>query len=164
VPSNIATLASTHIVDLVSHANGVLADGLSDQTKSPVLLSIMLDYIGRHSSEPGLSAATLAREFHCSERYVHKLFSRTGRSVGEHVNSRRIAFCARALFDNGQNQTIAEIAFAAGFRDISYFNRLFKRSNGIPPREYRRATALGDAPWRLTARRPSIAVGGPSNE
>jgi hypothetical protein len=28
---------------------------------------------------------------------------------------------------------IAEIAFAAGFRDISHFNRLFKRSNGAPP-------------------------------
>jgi transcriptional regulator GlxA family with amidase domain len=38
-----------------------------------------------------------------------------------------------------RNQTIAEIAFAAGFRDISHFNRLFKRSNGAAPREFRRA-------------------------
>ena len=142
VPAGIATLASAHIVDLVSHANGVFAEGLSDRTKAPVILSIMLDYIGRHTGDPGLSAATLAQEFHCSERYVHKLFSGTGRSVGEHVNDRRIAVCTGALLDNGQDQTIAEIALAAGFRDISYFNRLFKRSHGIPPREFRRAMAV----------------------
>jgi AraC family transcriptional regulator, positive regulator of tynA and feaB len=35
----------------------------------------------------------------------------------------------------------AEIAFAAGLRDISHFNRLFKRRHGLAPREIRRATA-----------------------
>ena len=40
------------------------------------------------------------------------------------------------VLDHGcRNKTIAEIAFAAGFRDISHFNRLFKRSNGSAPRE-----------------------------
>ena len=90
---------------------------------------MMLDHIDRHSDDPSLSAATLARNFHCSERYVHKLFSSTERSVGEHVNHQRILVCTRRLLDS-QNTTIAEIAFAAGFRDISHFNRLFKRSNG----------------------------------
>ena len=47
---------------------------------------MMLDHIDRHCSDPDLSAETLARKFHCSERYVHKLFSGTGRSFGEHVN------------------------------------------------------------------------------
>jgi AraC-like DNA-binding protein len=83
----------------------------------------------------------LARKFHCSERYVHKLFAGTGRSVGEHVNDRRIAACTRDLLDNPRNRKVAEIAFAAGFRDISHFNRLFKRINGAAPREFRRAMA-----------------------
>jgi AraC-like DNA-binding protein len=38
--------------------------------------------------------------------------------------------------------TIAEVAFNAGFRDISHFNRLFKRSTGLAPREFRRAMSL----------------------
>jgi AraC-like DNA-binding protein len=33
--------------------------------------------------------------------------------------------------------TIAEIAFAAGFNDISHFNRLFKRCHGLSPRDFR---------------------------
>jgi AraC family transcriptional regulator, positive regulator of tynA and feaB len=140
-PSNIAALGGAHIVDLISHATGVLAEGPSEPIKAPVMLSMMLDHIDRHSGDPGLSAVMLARKFHCSERYVHKLFSGTGRSVGEHVNERRIVACTRDLLDNGQSRTIAEIAFAAGFRDISYFNRLFKRSNGATPREVRRVMA-----------------------
>jgi hypothetical protein len=60
----------------------------------------------------------------------------TGRSVGERVNQ-RVLVCTRRLLDS-RNTTIAEIAFAAGFRDISHFNRLFKRSNGASPRQFRR--------------------------
>jgi len=42
------------------------------------------------------------------------------------------------LLDNPRKRKIAEIAFAAGFQDISHFNRLFKRINGTAPREFRR--------------------------
>jgi AraC family transcriptional regulator, positive regulator of tynA and feaB len=103
---------------------------------------MMLDHIDRHSDDPELSAATLAARFRCSERYVHRLFATTSRSVGEHVNEKRIVACTRDLLvRNSSHKTIAEIAFAAGFRDISHFNRLFKRCNGLAPREFRRAMA-----------------------
>jgi AraC family transcriptional regulator, positive regulator of tynA and feaB len=140
-PSEIATLGTRHIVDLICHAPEVLAVGSSERANAPVLLSMMMDHIDRRSADPDLSAEALARRFHCSERYVHKLFAGTGRSVGEHVNDRRIVACTRDLLDNPRNRTVAEIAFAAGFRDISHFNRLFKRVNGTAPREFRRAMA-----------------------
>jgi AraC family transcriptional regulator, positive regulator of tynA and feaB len=58
--------------------------------------------------------------------------------VGEHVNDQRILASARSLIDPGcRKMTIAEIAFAAGFNDISYFNRLFKRCHGLSPRDFR---------------------------
>ena len=109
----------------------------------PVLLSLMLDYIDRHSDNPELGATMLAQKFRCSPRYVHRLFAKTGRSVGEHVNDKRMLTCVRDLLDHDcRHKTIAEIAFAAGFRDISHFNRLFKRNNGAAPREFRRAMVL----------------------
>jgi AraC-like DNA-binding protein len=84
----------------------------------------------------------LAARFRCSPRYVHRLFSATGQTVGEHINDRRLVTCTRNLLDPYyRTKTIAEIAFAAGFRDISHFNRLFKRSNGAAPRELRRSMA-----------------------
>ena len=145
-PSDISALIGRHIVDLISHAPEILKEGSSERVDSPVLLMMMIDHIDRHSADPDLSAATLARKFHCSERYVHKLFAGTGRSVGEHVNDKRIAGCTRDLLDNPRKRTIAEIAFAAGFRDISHFNRLFKRLNGTAPREFRRAT-IASSPY-----------------
>jgi AraC family transcriptional activator of tynA and feaB len=131
-----------HVIELISHAQEILTDVSLERVHTPVLLSMMLDHIDRHSDDAGLGAATLAARFRCSERYVHRLFATTGRSVGEHVNEKRIAACTHELLDrNSAHKTIAEIAFAAGFRDISHFNRLFKRCNGLAPREFRRATA-----------------------
>jgi len=137
-----STLIGAHVIDLISHAPEILADMSVERVHVPVLLSMMLDHIDRYSDDPELDAATLGARFRCSERYVHRLFATTGRSVGEHLNEKRIAACKRKLLDrNSAHKTIAEIAFAAGFRDISHFNRLFKRCNGLPPREFRRAMA-----------------------
>jgi AraC-like DNA-binding protein len=137
-----SALIGAHVVDLISHVPEILADVPMERVHIPALLSVMLDHIDRHSDHPDLGAAALAARFRCSERYVHRLFATTGRSVGEHVNEKRIAACTRKLLDhNSAHKTIAEIAFAAGFRDISHFNRLFKRCNGLAPREFRRATA-----------------------
>jgi AraC family transcriptional regulator, positive regulator of tynA and feaB len=127
-------------MDLISHALDLLADAPAERANAPALLSMMLDYIDRHSDDLDLGAATLAAKFNCSPRYVHRLFAGTGRSVGEHINEKRILVCTRNLLDRtGRRRTIAEIAFAAGFGDVSHFNRLFKRSNGATPREFRRA-------------------------
>lgn len=139
--SEISARYGTHIVDLITHAAYLDEDGPQARAKEPVLLSMMLDHIGRCVTDPDLSAESLARTFRCSERYVHKLFSVTGQSVGEHLNDRRIALCAQRLIDKQEQRTIAEIAFEVGFRDISHFNRLFKRSHGVTPRELRRSIA-----------------------
>ncbi|QPF92974.1 helix-turn-helix domain-containing protein [Bradyrhizobium commune] len=137
-----SAMVGAHLIDLISQAPEILTDVAAERVHIPVLLSMMLDHIDRHSDDPALGAATLAARFRCSERYVHRLFATTGRSVGEHVNEKRIVACTRRLLDSAaRHKTIAEIAFAAGFRDISHFNRQFKRCNGLTPREFRRVTA-----------------------
>jgi AraC family transcriptional activator of tynA and feaB len=131
----------SHIIDLLSYAPAALEQVASTSIDLPVLLSLMLEHIDRHIVDQDLSAAVLALRFRCSERYVHKLFSTTGQTVGEHINNKRIQLCTRNLLDAQHGKTVAEIAYAAGFRDISYFNRLFKRSHGMAPREFRRTMA-----------------------
>ncbi|NEU95447.1 helix-turn-helix domain-containing protein [Bradyrhizobium uaiense] len=137
-----SAMLGAHIAELIAHAPDFLADISVERVHTPVLLSVMLDHIARHCDDPELGAPALAKKFRCSERYVHRLFAATGRSVGEHVNEQRIAACVRELLDrNSSHKTIAEIAFDGGFRDISHFNRLFKRCNGLAPREFRRTAA-----------------------
>jgi AraC family transcriptional activator of tynA and feaB len=141
--SGISGFGAQHVVDLISHAPDILEERPPERARLPVMLSMMLDHIDRHADDPDLDAATLALKFRCSQRYVHKLFSTTGRSVGEHINAQRLLVCTRNLLDHAHRRaTIAEIAFNAGFRDISHFNRLFKRSSGLAPREFRRAKGL----------------------
>jgi AraC family transcriptional activator of tynA and feaB len=142
LPSEKLASFGSHMIELICHAGSVMMGEAPERMATPVVLSMMLDYIDRHSSDPDLSALALAREFRCSVRYVHKLFATTGHSVGEHVNNRRMSVCARDLLNDRSKRTIAEIAFAAGFNDLSNFNKLFKRMNGMSPRDFRRAMTL----------------------
>lgn len=145
-----SSVLGTHVLELLRHADTVLPEAPEARVSESVQLAMMLDHIDRHFADPHLSATTLAGKFGYSPRYVHKLFSATGRSFGDHVNDRRILACARTLLDpDRRRMTIAEIAFANGFRDISNFNRLFKSSNGRSPREYRRSMAGQTGPGAL---------------
>jgi AraC family transcriptional activator of tynA and feaB len=116
-PSKFSDLGGAHVVDLISHAPDILADAPAERLNVPVLLSMMLDHIDRHFDDPELCAAALAQRFHCSERYVHKLFASKDCSVGAYVNDRRIVACARNLVDQShRSRTIADIAFSATSR------------------------------------------------
>ena len=138
--SEVRTLSGSHVVDLISQAPSLLTPERPEAIAVPVLLSMMLEYVDANFSDPELSAALLAKKFRCSVRYVHSLFSTTGRPVGEHISEKRLSFCSGSLLKRRGPGTIAEIAYSAGFQDISYFNRLFKREFGMTPREFRHAT------------------------
>ena len=100
-------------------------------------------HMRRHFADPGLSAAEVAAAVGVSRRYLHRLFAEDGRSFREELIALRIEACLRALLDANQVElTIAEIAFAAGYADISQFNRHFRRLKGTTPSELRRAAAL----------------------
>ena len=45
------------------------------------------------------------------------------------------------LLKHSQKQ-ISEICFAVGFNDVPHFNRVFKESQGITPKEYRKRNAI----------------------
>jgi len=80
----VAARSGAHVVELIAHAPEMLGEMPVARVNAPVLLSMMLDHIDRHSSDPELDAASLAARFRCSERYVHRLFATTGLSVGAH--------------------------------------------------------------------------------
>jgi AraC-like DNA-binding protein len=137
----VGTLSGNHLINLISQAHSLVAQEKAEGAFVPALLLMMLDHIEDHFNDPALSAASLARKFRCSARYVHTLFSTTGRPVGDHISEKRLLFCSRNLLNRQSPRTIAELAYSAGFQDVSYFNRLFKRTFGMTPRDFRRSTA-----------------------
>ena len=60
-----------------------------------------------------------------------------GRSAGEVIRERVLLEAKRLLTNAGMTAT--EIAYELNFQDNSYFNRFFKKYEGLTPEEFRRA-------------------------
>lgn len=100
----------------------------------------MLSYLRRNASDPDLDAAAVAAQFGVSVRTVHNRFAAIGTSLGKWLLDHRLETTRRAL--EGQvwsGYSIAQIAYAAGFSDLSHFTKAFKARFGMTPRECRAA-------------------------
>ena len=97
-------------------------------------------HLRRHFADPDLSAEDVANAVGVSRRYLHRLYAQYGRSFRGELVALRIESCVKSFLDETQiHKTIAEIAFAAGYTDISQFNRHFRRLKGATPSALRRA-------------------------
>jgi AraC-like DNA-binding protein len=105
----------------------------------------ILHEIERRSSEPNLTAIAVATLLGITPRYVHLLLEETGRSFTHHLVACRLETAAALLRDpHWRDRKIADIAAEAGFTDLSYFNRAFRRRYGATPSEIRAAAQDGD--------------------
>ncbi len=57
-------------------------------------------------------------------------------TFSDYVLKVRIGYACSLLTDN--NRSISQISFEAGFENLSNFNRLFKKTKSITPKEYRK--------------------------
>ncbi|MET3114551.1 AraC-like DNA-binding protein [Pedobacter sp. CG_S7] len=66
-------------------------------------------------------------------RYFKK---KTGKTFKDFMNEIRLGNASKLLLKG--DFTIFEVAFASGFNNPSYFNRLFKRMTGLTPKQYQK--------------------------
>ncbi|MCD7736161.1 MAG: AraC family transcriptional regulator [Lachnospiraceae bacterium] len=100
-------------------------------------LKEILTYIQENYQE-NLSIKELAKYSHFSETYFMSFFRKyTGTTCIEYINRYRLSKAASAL--NTTDTPVMDIALENGFRNISYFNKLFRKRFGSTPGEYRRA-------------------------
>lgn len=85
-----------------------------------------------------LSLARLARICSVSESHLSSAFKKaTGTTVTDYINQTRVHQALLLL--NSTSLPIGEIASRCGFYDANYFSRIFRRLQGMSPREYRAA-------------------------
>ncbi|MEK6795916.1 MAG: AraC family transcriptional regulator [Spirochaetota bacterium] len=98
-----------------------------------------LEEIHAHYSER-LSPAHYADHFFISTKRFSDLFRKeTGKTFVEYVNDHRIGVIKDMLARTDKN--ISTIAFETGFNNLSHFNRLFRRVEGVSPVIYRKRNA-----------------------
>ena len=106
-----------------------------------------LHFIWEHYAKP-IQVRDVVAESGLSRRHLEKAFvHHLKRSIGEEIMSRRIDQ-ARHLLMTSQLKTL-EVATASGFSGILHLSRAFKRSTGMRPSEFRKATMAGILPQNV---------------
>lgn len=101
-------------------------------------LRAIKDDIGRYVCEPALSIDMIAMRHGISPRYIRKLFQEDRTTFSDFIVSLRLERSRHLLLSPAHATcTIASIAHASGFNDLSYFNRTFRRRYGITPSDLR---------------------------
>jgi AraC-like DNA-binding protein len=135
-----------HIHDLIRLTLGARGDArrlAEERGAAAARRAAILRAIAVRSTDHGLSAATVAARLGVTPRYVHLLLEDTGRSFTHHLLEKRLERAVALLRDpRWRDRKISDIAFEAGFTDLSYFNRSFRRHFGATPSDVR-AGALG---------------------
>ena len=131
----------THIHDLVSLTLGANRDAGEVARGRGVRAArrqIIEDEIIKNLGSAELSAGFVASRLGVTSRYVHLLLEETGKSFSHHVLERRLERAAALLRDpQWRHRKIAAVAAEAGFADLSYFNRAFRRRFGATPSNIR---------------------------
>ena len=101
-------------------------------------LNLAKSFIMAHSDRRDMSISAVAASLNVTPRYVQRLFEADGTTFSEFLIRQRLARVHRMLRDPCVDRTaISTIAYDAGFGDLSYFNRRFRRQYGLTPREVR---------------------------
>jgi AraC-like DNA-binding protein len=103
---------------------------------SETLLSRALALIDRHCADPTFGPSELARRLNVSERMLQRHFQPLGEAPGHRLLNRRLELAHTRLAAPRAVQPatgIATVAFDAGFNDLSYFYREFRKKYGATP-------------------------------
>lgn len=130
-------LAARHLGELVQAAvtgptGAAAAGGIAGGR-----LALLLEALARRHAEPGLTMAAVATATGISARAGYLAFAAAGIDFTELLTATRLDRARELLAAPGGR--IGEVALAAGFADLSHFNRRFRERFGMTPSEARQA-------------------------
>jgi AraC-like DNA-binding protein len=137
-----ATVAAhlTELIEMSLDATGSTQHPGADHGVRAAPLTLIKADIHRDLTDSSLTAAAIAARHGITVRYLHKLFEDEAMTFSRYVLDGRLAL-ARQLLSNPRfaGRTISSIAGAAGFGNLSYFNRAFRRRYSVTPSDVRRS-------------------------
>lgn len=97
-----------------------------------------LAYIRHNYGNADLNPAMIAAACGVSVNYLHKVFQASNLQLESVLYATRIEKCKQLLIDPAcRHMTVQQIAYRAGFSHPSHFSRVFRKSVGMSPTEFR---------------------------
>lgn len=110
-------------------------NAIGSPTRDSVIEGI-LQYI-QYNYQENLKLGTIAELFGYNSSYLGKVFHKaTGKSFNSYIDEVRIGNSKKLLLND--DYKVYEIALLAGYTDVNYFHKKFKKYVGMSPAEYRR--------------------------
>lgn len=123
-----------YFIDMLNMAIG-LRDKESD-TQSKRVLHKAKEYMDEHYTDENISLNDVANVANVSANYLSAVFSQNMKmTFVEYITNKRIEHAKKLLRSTGMSS--AEIASEIGYKDPHYFSFVFKKMQGVSPREYR---------------------------
>ena len=111
-------------------------DSAAEHPASRVDIRQIKAFLDEHCMEK-LSLADLARTFYVDKSYLCRIFKDNyGTTVNHYLLSRKITEAKRLL--RFSDKSVEEIGLLVGIGEGAYFSRVFKKVEGVSPREYRK--------------------------
>ncbi len=133
--------AVNHLHDLVAVALGARHDGVgvaNGRAVPAARLRMAKAYIIANSHRRELSVGSVSAHLGLTPRNLQRLFESEGTTFSEFLLAQRLSRAYRMLTEPRlAHSAVGAIAYDAGFGDLSYFNRSFKRRYGATPRDVR---------------------------
>lgn len=105
-------------------------------TQSRHILKNALQYIEENYSNENLSLNEVASVVFVSPNYFSAVFSaQMEKTFVEYVTEKRMEKAKKLL--RGSDKHLSDIAYEVGYKDSHYFSFVFKKTQGVTPREYR---------------------------
>ena len=105
-------------------------------SRKRIELAAVKEYLDEHYTEK-IMLEELAEKFFINKFYLSKSLKETyGTTVNNYLISKRITRAKQLL--RFTDMTVDEVGVAVGMGDANYFSRMFRKVEGISPREYRK--------------------------
>lgn len=141
--SKAGDMASRHVYDLAALVLDSFVRGgaeRNEHSKAAARRRLIRRDILENLSDPGLHIGAIAKRQGVTPRYIQRLFETEGTTFTAFVRDCRLDQAFRLLTERDANATrITEIAYDAGFSDLSTFSRAFRQRFNCTPSEIRRS-------------------------
>lgn len=102
----------------------------------------VLNYISENYTNP-ITIKELAEISNFSEYHFMKFFKKyIGLTAIEYINNYRLVMASKLLIET--DKSIMDISLEIGFNSVSYFNKLFKNTYNVTPKEFRKNLAINN--------------------